>query len=80
MDKKEILMKLKTVLTAIQPDIRADAIGTDSSLLLDLHINSINMMVLAFVLEDKFSVRFEENPHFDTVGDVVDWLYSHSNP
>ena len=68
------LEKLKALLQNSMPDTDTEQITRDSDLLSDLGLDSLNLMLLAIVAEDEFSIRFETGFHPETVGDLCDYI------
>lgn len=72
--------KLKDLLVT-ELQIKADAITMDAELSSDLGVNSIELADLVMMCEDKFNLTIDDDDlrGFITVGDIVDYLESHSN-
>lgn len=70
---------LKTLLVE-ELQVKEEAITLDAELTSDLGINSIELADLVMLCEEKFDLSIEdEDLHsFITVGDVVNYLESHS--
>ena len=68
------LEKLKALLKNSMPDTDTEQIMRDSDLLSDLGLDSLNLMLLAIVAEDEFSIRFETGFHPETVGDLCYYI------
>ncbi len=77
---EEIIDKLKTILVNADEKYAgiADGIGDDSSLANDLGLTSIGMLYLVIVIENTFSIQFENVgiEDFKTVGDIVSYIES----
>ena len=56
-----------------------DSITKDSSLVYDLHIDSVSLLLLVLAIEDEFGIRFDnmESDAFHTVGDVCAFIEEH---
>lgn len=54
-------------------DVPADQIGMDTDFVLDLHIDSVDMVAMVMTLEDEFGVQIPDDTlgNLHTVGDVV---------
>ena len=80
LSRDEIVSKLKTIL--INADEKsaamADKIDVNSSLANDLGLTSIGMLYLVIVIENTFSIQFENVgiEDFKTFGDMVDYIES----
>ena len=78
LSRDEIIAKLRTIL--INADEKyaamADSIDVDSSLANDLGLTSIGMLYLVIVIENTFSIQFENVgiDDFKTFGDMVDFI------
>lgn len=59
-------------------DVPADQINANSDFVLDLHIDSVDMVAMVMTLEDEFGVQIPDDKLGDlrTVGDVVRLLES----
>jgi len=82
MDRNQILEELKGVLRTVEghDDNVIDACTEDSSLKNDLGLNSIAMLYIIIVIEEKFDISFE-NCHMDdfkTMGQVIDFIEKES--
>ncbi|MCQ2771431.1 MAG: acyl carrier protein [Clostridia bacterium] len=72
-----MLEKVKSLLSE-QFSIDASTITEDSKLEADLGINSLELAVLAFKLEDDYGIEIDDDdiPALITVGDVVKFIES----
>ena len=78
MTDKEVLEKLKEILKAALPD-KADIIDSveeDSDLRTQVGLNSIGMICMVIMIEETFSVQFDNVGFndFTTVKDVIDYI------
>lgn len=73
---KEIFDRLKEIIGETMPELDISEITEDSSLKNDLGIDSIEMMMIALVIEDEYGFRFDDSISFDTVGKLCDFIYS----
>ena len=78
MTDNEILEKLKEIFKTALPD-KADLmenVGLDSDLRTQVGLNSIGMICMVIMIEETFSVRFDDVGFNDfvTVRDVVDYI------
>ena len=69
-----ILEKLKEMLNRINPDINTENIDGNTSLLLDLGLDSLSMLMLAYEIEEEYGFFFEQTENFKTVGDVCGYI------
>ena len=68
--------RLMTLFHKVMPYADTSKITPESSLTLDLHIDSVTLLMLVIGIEDEFNIRFEnlDNTAFSTVGDVVAYI------
>ena len=83
MTENEILEKLKEIFRTALPD-RADimeSVTLDSDLRTQVGLNSIGMICMVIMIEETFSVQFDDVGFNDfvTVRDVVDYIRSRSS-
>ena len=71
------LEKLKEIFSQINPEIDTDTITAETDLAYDLGLDSLQMLMLAFAIEDEYGFRFEQTVTFKTVGEVCDYIDSH---
>ena len=69
-----ILEKLKEMINRINPDINTENINGNTSLLLDLGLDSLSMLMLAYEIEEEYGFFFEQTENFKTVGDVCGYI------
>ena len=74
MQREEIFGELKEIIKLIKPSIDFSTTTEDSQLVRDLGLDSLTIMLLALAAENKFGFRFEDNPTFTTVGEVIDYI------
>ena len=82
MTDNEILQKLKEIFKTALPD-KADimeSVDLDSDLRTQVGLNSIGMICMVIMIEETFSVQFDDVGFNDfvTVKDVVDYIRSRS--
>lgn len=70
----QTLEKLIEILKNAMPDKDISGVTRESKLLENLGLDSLNMMLLAIVVEDAFQIRFEAGFHPVTVGDLCDYV------
>ena len=80
MTDNEILQKLKEIFRTALPD-KADimeSVDLDSDLRTQVGLNSIGMICMVIMIEETFSVQFDDVGFNDfvTVRDVVDYIQS----
>ena len=78
MTENEILQKLKVIFRTALPD-KADimeSVDMDSDLRTQVGLNSIGMICMVIMIEETFSVQFDDVGFNDfvTVRDVVDYI------
>ena len=83
MTENEILEKLKEIFRTALPD-RADimeSVTLDSDLRTQVGLNSIGIICMVIMIEETFSVQFDDVGFNDfvTVRDVVDYIRSRSS-
>ncbi len=76
-----IFDRLLKVFQQVMPYADTARITPDSALILDLHIDSVTLLMLVLAIEDEFGVRFDnlDNTAFNTVGDVIAYIESKLN-
>jgi acyl carrier protein len=79
MRKETIYEELEDILTKIRPSADFSNINDDSQLVRDIGLDSLTILLLSLAIENKFGFKFEGNPKFTTVGEVVDYIDSHAN-
>lgn len=65
---------LKEVLSAIKPKLNLDSVTENSSLMMDLGIDSLSMVLMSLAIETKLGFQFEVSEPFKTVGEVIDYI------
>ncbi len=73
-----IFDRLMKIFKRVMPYADTGRITPESSLTLDLHIDSVTLLMLVLGIEDEFGVRFDnlDNTAFTTVGDVIAFIES----
>ena len=74
MQREEILESMKEILKQIKPAADFSNINDDSQLVRDLGLDSLTILLLSLAIENKFGFKFEGNPKFNTVGEVLDYI------
>lgn len=65
---------MKEILKLIKPSADFTNINEDSQLVRDVGLDSLTIMLLSLAIENKFCFKFEGNPKFNTVGEVIDYV------
>ena len=78
MQREAIFEGLKDILKQIKPSMDLSTIGEDSQLVRDVGLDSLTILLLSLAVENKFGFKFEGNPKFTTVGEVLDYIGSHT--
>lgn len=68
------LERLKVLFETVMPDVDVNEITEDTHLLTDLWLDSLNMMLLAIVIEDDFRICFQEGFTPGTVGALCAYI------
>lgn len=74
MQREEIFEELKEIIKLIKPSMDLSTATEDSQLVRDLGLDSLTILLLSLATENKFGFRFEGNPKFTTVGEVIDYI------
>ena len=74
MQREEIFEELKEIIKLIKPSIDLSTATEDSQLVRDLGLDSLTILLLSLATENMFGFRFEGNPKFTTVGEVIDYI------
>lgn len=72
MQREAIFEEVKDILKQIKPSSDLSAINDDSQLVRDVGLDSLTILLLSLAIENKFGFKFEGNPKFVTVGEVLD--------
>jgi acyl carrier protein len=78
MERENIFNELKEILKLIKPSADFSTINDDSQLVRDVGLDSLTILLLSLAIENKFGFKFEGNPKFTTVGEVIDYVSAHS--
>lgn len=78
MEREQIFNELKEILKLIKPSADFSTINDDSQLVRDVGLDSLTILLLSLAIENKFGFKFEGNPKFTTVGEVIDYVSAHS--
>lgn len=74
MERTDIYSKLKEILGKIKPSADLSKVSDDTQLVSDLGLDSLTILLMALAIEKEFGIHFENNPRFDTIGQVVDYI------
>lgn len=74
MQRETIFNELKDILTLIKPSADYSKIDEDSQLVRDVGLDSLTILLLSLAIENKFGFKFEGNPKFTTVGEVINHI------
>ena len=78
MDRDNILAGLKEILTLIKPSMDLSSVTEASQLVRDVGLDSLTILLLSLAVENKFGFKFEGQTKFNTVGEVIDYIGSHT--
>ena len=78
MEREKIFEELTEILKVIKPNADFAKINEDSQLVRDVGLDSLTILLLSLAIENKFGFKFEGNPKFTTVGEVIDFISTHS--
>ena len=74
MQRETIFEGLKEILEKIKPTMDLSTVNEDSQLVRDVGLDSLTILLLSLAIETKFGFKFEGNPRFNTVGEVMDYI------
>ena len=74
MQRETIFEGLKEILIQIKPSLDFSSVNEDSQLVRDLGLDSLTILLLSLAIENKYGFRFEGNPKFITVREVLDYI------
>jgi acyl carrier protein len=78
MEREKIFDELKEILKLIKPSADFSKINEDSQLVRDVGLDSLTILLLSLAIENKFGFKFEGNPKFNTVGEVIGFISSNT--
>ncbi len=78
MQREDILSELKEILKLIKPSMDLSKVTEDSQLVRDVGLDSLTILLLSLAIENKFGFKFDGNPKFTTVGEVIDYIESNT--
>ena len=73
-----IFNELKEILKLIKPSADFSVIDMESQLVRDVGLDSLTILLLSLAVENKFQFKFEGTPKFNTVGEVIDYISTHT--
>ena len=65
---------MKEIMKQIKPAADFSNINEDSQLVRDVGLDSLTILLLSLAIETKFGFKFDGNPKFITVGEVLDFI------
>ena len=74
MQREDILSELKEILKLIKPSMDLSKVNEESQLVRDVGLDSLTILLLSLAIENKFGFKFDGNPKFTTVGEVIDFI------
>ena len=74
MEREKIFDELKGILKVIKPSADFTKIDDNSQLVRDVGLDSLTILLLSLAIENKFGFKFEGQPKFNTVGEVIDYI------
>ncbi|MBQ6728620.1 MAG: hypothetical protein IJQ83_00640 [Bacteroidales bacterium] len=78
MQRENILSELKEILKLIKPSMDLSKVTEESQLVRDVGLDSLTILLLSLAIENKFGFKFDGNPKFTTVGEVIDYIESNT--
>lgn len=78
MQREAILSELKEILKLIKPSMDLSKVNEESQLVRDVGLDSLTILLLSLAIENKFGFKFDGNPKFTTVGEVIDFIGSNT--
>ena len=79
MQREAILEELKEILKLIKPSMDLSKVTEESQLVRDVGLDSLTILLLSLAVENKFGFKFDGNPKFTTVGEVIDFIGANTN-
>ena len=78
MQRENFLSELKEILKLIKPSMDLSKVTEESQLVRDVGLDSLTILLLSLAIENKFGFKFDGNPKFTTVGEVIDYIESNT--
>ncbi|MCF0177018.1 MAG: acyl carrier protein [Bacteroidales bacterium] len=79
MTNQEIFSILGEILLKVKPNTDMSKVSMDSSLVMDLGIDSLSMLLICLAMEQQFNMQFQTMQQFNTVADIVEYVSSKVN-
>ena len=82
MTKEQITAKLKDIFKlVVHNGVLVDNLDRSANITMDLGVNSVSLIYLALAIEKTFNIEMRDVTYntFQTVGDVVDYIYERVN-
>jgi len=74
MNRETIFNELTEILKLIKPSADFSTINEESQLVRDVGLDSLTILLLSLAIENKFGFKFDGNPKFNTVAEVIDFI------
>lgn len=78
MQRETVFEELKEIIKQIKPSLDFSNVNEDSQLVRDLGLDSLTILLLSLAIETKFGFKFEGNPKFLTVREVLDYIVANT--
>lgn len=78
MQREVIFEEVKGILKQIKPSMDLSNVNEESQLVRDLGLDSLTILLLSLAIENKFAFKFEGNPKFMIVSEVLDYIGAHT--
>lgn len=78
MQREAIFEEVKDILKQIKPSADFSGINDNSQLVRDVGLDSLTILLLSLAIETQFGFKFDGNPKFATVGEVLDYISTHT--
>lgn len=69
-----VIDELKVIVKKVAPKADIEKVTEDARLLEDLRLDSLNVLMVAMAVEEKFNIQFDNLVPFKTVKEVLDAL------
>ena len=74
MTNQEIFSILGEILLKVKPNTDMSKVSMDSSLVMDLGIDSLSMLLICLAMEQQFNMQFQTMQQVNTVADIVEYV------
>ena len=78
MEREKIFDEMKEIMKVIKPSADFTDINEDSQLVRDAGLDSLTILLLSLAIENKFGFKFDDNPKFTTIGEVIDYIQANT--